>query len=276
MNPPCRLDRILLGLALAALTTLPACGTKELSPKQVLAGPDAQPTASQGTLGIYFAHPEETYAELQTAPTQVLIHVLADGKDLVSSHEYLYTVVPGEFLIAGNYEAGIHHFAIAQVGGGTLFEGDGPIDSGQTTRLYVFGPLDALQGRFVTYPFKPPDGSIHITAINLVRSGGVEIEVVTCTDPTTCTPISPALSLGETFDANLPVSNTPTSGMQPVPTTGGSFGYRRVATASLPAPPIQPLAQALLIPLTLPYATPIYAVTPEYMGDDGRTLMSAD
>ena len=116
MNCPWRLDRISFGLALSALTSQAACGTKELSPQQVLVDSGLQPTASQGSLGIFVAPPQETYAEFQTAGSQPVLHVLADGKDLVSSHEDLWILYAGYTSSAGNYEAGLHHFAIGQVG----------------------------------------------------------------------------------------------------------------------------------------------------------------
>ena len=46
----------------------------------------------------------------------------------------------------------MHRFAIAPAIATemTSFEGDGLIKTGAMTRLYLFGPLDARQGRFVS------------------------------------------------------------------------------------------------------------------------------
>jgi hypothetical protein len=247
MNSPRRLDRIVfLGLGLSALAALPACGTKDISPDEVLRDNNLQPGVDQGSVLLVFAPLEATYAEYlanQTPPVSCVF--LIDGKKLVDSDGQLAPVypLPGPGLGAGNYQAGVHHFAITKMDGGTLFEGDGLVTSGALTRLYVFGSLDALQGRFVSYPLEPAAGIQHVSAINLVRSGGVQIEVVSCAGATTCTPVSPQLALGDSFDADFPASASANAGVYGTSLSAGGvgFGYRQVATPSVPAPPILPL-----------------------------------
>jgi hypothetical protein len=250
MNRPRRLKPILfVGLALLTLSALPACGTKNVSADTVLRDNNLLPGPNQGSVLLVFAPLNATYAEyLAGDDPGVPCIFLIDGKKLVDSDGEVQLIYPepGAGLGAGNSEAGVHHFAITQMDGGTVFEGDGLVTSGALTRLYVFGPLNALQGRFVSYPLETPAGSAHISAINLVRSGGVQIEVVSCTDATTCAPVSPPLALGDTFDADFPASGPADAGVHgsSLSADGVGFGYREVATALLPAPPILPLLTA--------------------------------
>jgi hypothetical protein len=274
MNRPRHFDPLgFLGLALAALAALPACGTKDVSTDQVLRDNSLQPDANQGSVLIVFAPPDETYDQYLADPNPGgLSFFLVDGKQVVDSDDELFTAAPGAEFIAGNYEPGLHHFAINEVGGKTIFAGDGQITSGSLTRLYLYGPLNALQGRFVSYSFRPPAGQEHVSAINLVRSGGVEIEVVGCTDATTCTPISPPLAFGDTFDADLSASGLSAYGTS-FSTTRLWLGYRQVATLSLPAPPVLPVMEGYGIPFPNP---PIYIAAPEYLLADGTSPLSAD
>ena len=247
MNRPQRLNSIVfLGLGLSTLASLPACGTKDVSSDKVLRDNNLQPGPNQGSVLIVFAPLNATYDEYPADPTPLFL-LLVDGKKLVDSDGELYALPAGNEYSAGDYDAGVHHFAMTEVGGGTVFEGDGLVTSGALTRLYVFGPLGALQGRFVSYPLEVPAGTQHISAINLVRSGGVQIEVVSCTDATTCTPVSPQLALGDTFDADFPASGPADAGMQwsSLSADGVGFGYREVATTLLPSPPILPMSAAL-------------------------------
>jgi hypothetical protein len=247
MNSPRRLDLIVfLGLGLSALAALPACSTKDISPDEVLRDNNLQPGPNQGSVLIVFAPLNATYSDYLAEPNPSLFLLLVDGKKLVDSDGELFTVPSGEEYSAGNYEAGVHHFAMTEVGGGTVFEGEGQVTSGALTRLYVFGPLDALQGRFVSYPLETPASSVRISAINMVRSGGVQIEIVSCADATTCTPVSPPLALGDTFDADLPTSGLADVGVygSSLSADGVGIGYREVATPLLPVPPILPMLAA--------------------------------
>jgi|HubBroStandDraft_2_1064218.scaffolds.fasta_scaffold203382_2 hypothetical protein len=277
---------ILLSLALQALILLPACGGQQLDLDEVVvADNNLQPTASQGTLAV-FTPPDLTDG----------IAIRADGKDVVATNGELFTVGVEAWSLAGNYQAGIHHFeVIAQDGGTTLFAGDAPIVSGQATRLFLYySSVDALQGSFVTYPFVPSEGTMHLSAVNLVSSGGVQIEVVTCPDANACTPVvnvvgaseiadylptcpnttecapvSPPLALGETFDADFPVAGL--FGVSQSPATNAWFGYRQVATPSLPVPQIDSLVQAFPVPLTLDPTPANYVAAPQVMYLGGCT-----
>ena len=117
----------------------------------------------------------------------------------------------------------------------------------------------------------PPGDSAHISAINLVRSG-VEIELVSCASATTCTPVSPPLALGDTFDADFPGSGLSDGGSS-LSTSGVGFGYRQVASPSLPTPPILPVMRGYPIPLG---QGANYAVAPEYLMPDGTCPLTAN
>ena len=107
---------------------------------------------------------------------------------------------------------------------------------GSQLRLFLFGPLDALQGRFVVVPATPSAGNEHVTVINLMRSGQ-PIKVVSCTDATTCTPISPALAMGDLFDAEVPAVVSD-DGFASLRSDGSGVNFRLVPSASLPNPPV--------------------------------------
>ena len=86
---------------------------------------------------------------------------------------------------------------------GAGLEGDGHVPGGGTANLFLYGPIDDVKGVFAPTPMLPSAGNEHITVVNLMRSGQT-LEVVTCNDATTCTPISSALALGDVFDAEVP------------------------------------------------------------------------
>jgi len=271
MNRPQRLNSIVfLGLGLSTLASLPACGTKDVGANTVLRDNNLQPGPNQGSVLIVFAPLNATYSDYLAEPNPSLFLLLVDGKKLVDSDGESYAIPAGNEYSAGNYDAGVHHFAMTEVGRGTVFEGDAQVTRGALTRLYVFGPLDALQGRFVSYPLETPAGQAHISAINLVRSGGVQIEVVSCVDATTCTPISPPLALGDTFDADFPADGPADAGVQgsSLSADGVGFGYRQVATAALPTPPILPMLAALSGLWTEPPGLKFVAA-PEFLLADG-------
>jgi hypothetical protein len=248
----------LLG-ALAAIT-LPACGTQEIRTDQTVVGyMPSDPT--WGELLIALAPTAETYdqqlIDSRANKNDASYHVLIDGKELVLDDGGALrplVVVRGGTYGAGFHAAGAHHFTLVAPGGSTAIETDGVIASGALTHFYFFGPADAPQARFLSYAFAPPAGYQHISAINLVRSGAVQIEIVACTDAATCTPVSPPLALGDTFNADLP--RLP---------TGAGYGYRQVATAALPAPPL-----LSLWPGDFGLASPIY------LASDGTFLAGLD
>jgi hypothetical protein len=199
--------------------------------------------------------------------------VLVDGTEL--AWDDTNVVRPGVESGGGQYsggfqDAGTHHFTIVGPGGGTVVDTDGVIESGALTRLYVFGPLDAREARVVTYPFTPPPGQQHVSAINMVRAGDVQIEVVNCTDATTCAPVSPALGLGDTFDADLTAGTTSVDG------ASGVYGYRQVATASLPAPPVLPLFEGIELGPDPSRPPAAFVAAPIYMAPDGTVLQSSN
>jgi hypothetical protein len=168
----------------------------------------------------------------------------------------------------------MYHFEVKALAGRRVFSGDGPIVDGAVNRLYLFGPLDALQVRFTSYPFEPPAGSEHASAINLVRAG-VSIEVVSCTDASTCTSVSPPLALGETFEADFPL----VSGANDVTSLsdGVGLGYRLVPAASLPAPFINRLLRANpalgRTPPTSGAGPAIFLAAPIYLAPEGNPIM---
>jgi hypothetical protein len=150
------------------------------------------------------------------------------------------------------------------------------IAGGAVTRLYLFGPADALQTRVISYPVAPPPGDQHISAINLVRSGGVQIEIVDCTDASTCTPVSPPLAFGDMFNADLPSRPTSDGGGSSLSAAGAGYGYRLVPTAALSSPPVLSLwgADTLLNPE--PGAPAGLLAAPIYMASDGTFLAGID
>ena len=280
MNRPRRLDPVVfLGLALSALAALPACSTKDISPDEVLRDNNLLPGPEQGSVLLVFAPLDATWAEALAGDTpSVQCVFLIDGKKLLNSDGEVGLIYPSTDgdTGAGIFEAGVHHFAITKMDGRTVFEGDGLVTSGALARLYVFGPPDALKGRFVSYPLEPLAGTQHISAINLVRSGGVQIEVVSCADATTCTPVSPPLALGDTFDADFLASGPALLGVQDTSLSadGIGFGYRQVATRSLPTPPILPLVAAYSGLWDEPPGA--FVAAPEYMLADGSSPAFAD
>jgi hypothetical protein len=121
----------------------------------------------------------------------------------------------------------------------------------------------------VSFPFTPPAGNEHVSAINLIRAGG-NIEVLSCADATHCTPVSSPLSLGDTFDADFPV--VPSDKVYASPSSSGAgYAYRMVPTASLPDPPVLSILQAV-IPQSI-FGSPLnYIAAPIYLSPDGHVL----
>lgn len=234
-------------LALSLGLALSACNTEEVAPRQV-AIETAQSDGGQGALVIFFTSTDATFAAEQahvsTNPNVTEYHLFVDGRIVV--YDSLGSAVPvvvleGTGSNAGYWRQGMHHFELAAPGGGAIFTGDGPIVGGAVNRLYLFGTLGSLQGRFTSAPFTPPDGIEHASVINLLRDGR-RIELLSCSDTSHCTAVSPALALGDIFEGDFPfvASNNEFSSLS---TTGAGLGYRLVPSASLPAPPVLPLRQ---------------------------------
>jgi hypothetical protein len=185
---------------------------------------------------------------------------LLDGGD---GHPSPVTVAEGARSARGYLEAGPHHFALMTSAAVPAFEGDAQVPSGGTIRLFVFGPLEALQGRFVSTPDEPASGNEHVTVVNLLRTGQA-VEVVTCTGPRACTPVSSALGLGDLFDTEVPL---PADGAAVTMTSDGvGIGYRAQPSPSMPAPPVLALGRG-------PNGAPaVFVAAPVYMSDEGEVL----
>jgi hypothetical protein len=282
MTRPVRFDPTILPasalMAALALLGIPACGTQEIRTEQVvLVGESTD--LNQGGLLVTVAPAAATYEEAQaeTGPSasEPEYHLLVDGKELVYDDPVQpVTVGGGGTYSAGFYAAGVHRFTLVSLDGPTVFDAHGAIASGAVNRLYVFGPPNALQARFVTRAVAPPSGQVHLSAINLVRSG-VQIELVSCSDATTCTPVSPPLGLGYTFDADLPASGGSAGGESSLSSSGAGYGYRQVATASLPNPPVLSMMPADAITSPASGRAPTFIAAPIYLAADGSVLASS-
>jgi hypothetical protein len=213
-------------------------------------------------------------------PIYTHYRVFMDGSQMAwpntDGHGTSQPVVLGEggSVSAGYVPAGRHHFAIAEAGGGaTIFAGDGDIPAGSLTRLYLFGPSGALQGRFVSHRELPPPGMLHVSAMNLMRDGR-RIEVVSCADPTDCVSLSPPLALGESFDADFAAAplEMPDASVPDDRLAGGAgLSYRAVPTDALPVPWLQPLIRGITLHPSI--GTPANLVAaPNHMDADGRVL----
>jgi hypothetical protein len=273
-NPSPLLLALVLGLELAA------CNTRDIAPHQV-AVESSQSDPGQGALLVLFTSTDATFAEEQAHfmahPNLTQYHLLVDGQEAVfdnlGSPEPI-VVLEGSEASAGYWAQGMHHFELAASGAPSAFSGDGPIVAGAVNRLYVLGPPEARQGRFTSYPFAPPAGSQHASVINLVQ-GGTSIEVVSCTDASHCTPVSPPLALGDTFEADfslLPSDGEPVS----LSSNGAGVGFRLVPTQAVPAPYISPLLLEVVafgrsIP-TFP-GPPNFVGAPIYFGDQGNVIV---
>jgi hypothetical protein len=142
--------------ALAALT-LPACGTEEIRTDQTVVSytPDDPTTgellfALAPTAGTY----DQQLADSRANKKDASYHLLIDGKELVFDENGSIrplVVGRGGAYGAGFHAAGAHHFTLVAPGGSTAIETDGVIASGALTRIYLFGPSDALQTRLVSY-----------------------------------------------------------------------------------------------------------------------------
>jgi len=168
----------------------------------------------------------------------------------------------------------VHHFAVLVPGHPPIFQGDGELAAGSWLRLYLFGAADAPQGRFVITADAPSPGNEHITVINLMRSGQT-IEVVSCTDVTTCTPISPALAMGDCFQTEAPAVVSD-DGYGSLTATGAGIGYRLVPSATLPNPAVNQLSSgvqgAVFRPAGSKVPAPIFVAAPVFMSDQGVVL----
>ena len=258
----------------AALLGLPACGTQDIDPNNVtivsdMAGPD------KGAFQIAFPQTEATLQAATTSPNSTTYHLMMDGHLMAWGSGNDLTAVTlgegGEFG-AGYLPAGLHHFAVVAPGSTPVFEADGQIGAGGSTMLFLYGALNALGGRFVTMQDTVAAGTEHVVAINLMRSGQA-IEVVSCTDASTCTPISPALALGDVFEADV-TARDGSMATDSLTGSGAGVGYRLVPSAALPAPPVLSLrlAGSAGVPS---YPPPLnFLAAPIFMNDQGEPQMT--
>ena len=271
--------RLTIAAALLPLT-LAACGTQDIDPNDVTvasseAGPD------KAGLTVFFPPTDESYqasqARAAATPNPVGYHVIMDGKMLAfdpgSGGLTAFSVGEGGAFSLGYLDAGTHHFAIGAFGAPPIFQADGELTGGTTTNLFLFGPLNGLQGKFVAMSATPSPGNEHVMAINLMRSGPA-IEVVSCTDASTCTPVSPALALGDVFQADFPTV-TSTAGDDynySLNSAGAGIGYRVVPSATVPAPPVLPMGLGFAVGAPSYPPALNYLAAPVFMTDQGGTL----
>jgi hypothetical protein len=263
----------------AAVLALPACATEEITTPTTPVG--TEPGPDRGEFLIVVAPIADTYEEDQQALAQNVVRfygVFVDGSQLVFAGVYGYgspqpvTLSESGTFGGGYLPAGPHHFEIAEAGGGpVIFSGDAEIPGGWTTRLYLFGHRDAPQGRFVSYPTVPAPGTLHVSFFNLVRLGP-GVEVVSCADATSCAPLSPPLAFGQGFEADFAAGTS--DGTRFSLATGASIGYRQIATAALPAPPVQAMASIFdLAPAeTVASLSANLVFAPIYMSAEGNVL----
>jgi hypothetical protein len=276
-----------LPLALLLLS-LGACSTQLIGPDNAVMMYD-QPGPGQGAFLAAYASTSASYQEDQTRRRSIngdlpLYNIMMDGKLLAREEGVAGTTVPqllpislSEWGIAGGgyVDGGSHHFAMLVPGKAPIYQGDGESMPEGMLRLFVFGAADAQQGRFVFVPNAPSPGNEHITVINLMRSGQA-IEVVSCTDATTCTPTSPALGLGDLFQTEVPAVVS-VDGFASLTATGAGIGYRFVPSASFPNPPVNalyvgPLGAANRVPGSNDPPGEIFVAAPFFMSDQGQIL----
>jgi hypothetical protein len=274
-----------LSFVFAALA-LPACQTQQIEAPNVLviggpSGPD------RADVMVQIAPADATYeaeqARYQSRSYEPQYHVLIDG-DYVSepTTDGLWAVVveEGGGLDLAYVAAGPHEFTIMDPNNEPIFNGEGDVPGTGTLRFFLYGSLDAPQGLFVPIPNVPASGDDHITVANLLQSGQT-IEVVSCTNATTCTAISPALALGDVFDADVPaIPSHPCSmplGAENCDTLadGVGVGYRLVPSAALPNPPVNAVYQSTG---SYPPAGNVstYLAAPIYISDQGQVQLALD
>jgi hypothetical protein len=244
------------------LLALPACS---LEPTNVVvaaatAGPDS------GGVVIDFS---PTEPQMTSSSTEYRVRldgrlvVFEDSPGLASP----LTVVEGGTSRLAYLDPGPHHFTIITSNAHPVFDGDGQVASGGVTRLLLFGSLDDLSGRFVSTPNVPSTGNEHVTVVNLLTSNQA-IQVMSCLDAATCTPMSPALALGDVFDTEVPAVLD--GGGTSLTAAGEGVGYRLTPSDALPDPPLVPLdLEMASLASNLP-VPPIFFAAPVYMSDDGQ------
>lgn len=259
----------------AGLLAIPACATEEIGPPpqvyvSTTSGPD------QGAFIAIIAPGAPTY-EAWLASGSVAQYALAvDGAQLVQNiggSPQPIVIGEGSEDGVGYLPAGHHLLAVAEPGrSAPLFVVDADIVAGAQNVLYLFGPRDAVAGRFLSYPTQPAPGTMHVSAISLIQDGPT-VEVVSCPQGAACTSLSPPLALGDAFETDLTAL---TVGKWPYYTLQGdaTLGLREVPTAALSTPPVYQLSAgySLTTPASGPDPPANMLIAPSYIGADGTFL----
>ncbi len=266
------------------LLCLAACSTEKIGPNNVVNG-SSETAPGQGAFLVSLASSAGTYqldqARLTTTWNPPIYNVTMDGKLLAEEEGTAGSPVPqllpigvseGGLAGVGYLDGGPHHFAVLTPGSAPIWEGDGDVMPGGALRLFVFGPPNAEQGRFAFVPNAPSvAGNENITVINLMRSGQ-SIEVVSCADAATCTPISPPLAMGDLFQAEVPAVGLSEDGYASLTADGAGIGYRLVPSAALPNPTVDalyvgPLGQGAVPP------PEVFVAALVFLSDQGEPLV---
>jgi len=234
----------------ATVAALPACTTKTIGPGDYRSH-SSQTSFDQGAFMLVMAPSPETLARQNNdAGGDWIPHytVFIDGRRLIGGRD---DGLPPSISVSGFgatwygfIEAGPHHFALADEGGGPFwFEGDVVVLAGGVTRLYTYGHDGARRGMSVSYPMRQPPDKEHILVANVVLDDS-RVEVVSCDDATHCTPVSEPIGPGETFDGNLPLfgGNYGTYPFMSLDSSGAGIGVRSVPTSAVATPPVSSLA----------------------------------
>jgi hypothetical protein len=268
----------------AALPSFPACGTEDVEPRARI-GVGSTPAPDQGALAIIFALAGPSPIQ-QVSPGHVVIVetryvlVLDDAQvvqDLSEDPPAPISVFAGSETVVGYLPAGRHHFTVIAPGAAApVFDTDAEIVAGADNHLYLFGPTDALQGRFISFPSQPAPGTLHVSAINLILTGQ-SVEVVGCSDASHCTPLSPPFALGESFSADFAASQLSAEPYYAL-ANGETLGLREVASALQPSPPVTQISRDILVPGAAGATSPVanLAISPIFMSDGGSVLASFD
>jgi len=215
----------------------------------------------------------------QGSPASELWHLWIDDQravlDAGDGQVRPVTVSEGGLSPLGYLEAGPHHLMVGTSDGASIFDGDAQVPSGGTLRLFLFGRLEALQGRFVATPDVPASGNEHVTVVNLLRTGQ-SLEVVSCTGAAACVPVSAALGMGDLFDTEVPAC--PDDAAATMTADGVGIGYRAPPSPSMPAPPVLPLQRPTPSAggSTEAAAPAVFVAAPVYMSDQGQLLFGFD
>ncbi|HLK91424.1 MAG TPA: hypothetical protein VKZ18_16115 [Polyangia bacterium] len=278
-----KVRRPLSVLPLAALLAAAGCDTEIVNTSHVIYA-HAQGGPDESALFVAFSSTASSYdaAEelLSTDANPTQYHILLDGNRVsvgVDDGSGLW-VTEGSQVGTSYLPAGPYHVTLVAPGAAPIFEGDAQLPGGGAMVLLLYGPLDALAGRFLSLPGAAASGNEHVTVVNLMRDGRA-IQVVSCTSVPPCTPLSSALALGDVYDAELPsgISDdcaAPRAAEVPCPSTlsrgGVGVGYGLVPSASLPAPPVLGLAPAAWPGAPDTGTSTVFLAAPVFMTDQGQ------